>query len=319
MRVRILGSAAGGGYPQWNCACSNCRGLRSSAIRSRARTQSQAAVSSDGVNWHLLNASPDLRQQILNYPDLQAQPGPARNSPLKSVLLTNADIDHTLGLLLLRESQPLKIYATPLVGDLLQESNAYFRMLNQFDGHTDWQRLSAGERFELSGPEGFTVSAKRMASGITGEIYPLGGTPPFWAKNVPLAHQSRSPSIIGVILENTVGRRLGYFPGVAEINESLIRALSSCDIVLFDGTFWDDRELARLHPGSRTARQMQHVPISGPEGSLATLAVLPRHIRKIYTHINNTNPILNEEGFEFRSVIESGWEISYDGMEFMLE
>jgi pyrroloquinoline quinone biosynthesis protein B len=311
MLIKILGSAAGGGFPQWNCGCNNCEGVRSSRILARPRTQSQVTVSSDNINWHLLNASPDLRQQIQSDPQLQPGNHELRNSPIRSVLLTNADIDHTLGLLLLRESQPLRVYATDFVRGLIKERNAYFRMLEQFSGQTEWQTLTSHSFVDLSGRD------DKFSSDLTAQIHSLGGKPPFWAQN---ARQEEDIfATIGVVLaDKKTGGRLGFFPGVKEIDEPLLDILKTCDVILFDGTFWDDEEMPRLQPGSRTARQMQHIPISGPGGSLDLLSKLPVGIRKIYTHINNTNPILNEDSAEHRWIQGEGWEIATDGLEITL-
>lgn len=299
MIVRILGTAAGGGFPQWNCGCPNCDGFRKGRIRATPLTQSQVALSEDGSLWHLLNASPDLRQQLLNHPDMQPTAGP-RNSPLRSVLFTNADIDHTLGLLLLRESQPLDVYATESVARLLREGNAYYNMLNQFEGQTRWHIIADGEAFAFTG------------SALRGRALDLDGKAPYWARQFPAS----GGLVTGVLIDSPSGKRLGYFPGVGEINGRLLDALGGCDLILFDGTFWDDLELVRLRPGSRTAKQMQHVPMSGEGGSLERLSALGA--RKIFVHINNTNPVLDPDSQEARQVRDAGWEIATDGMEIHL-
>lgn len=303
MVLRVLGSAAGGGFPQWNCACVNCQGLRSGTIAAKPRTQSQLALSLDGQSWHLLNASPDLRQQINAYSDLQPDNRSSRNSPIKSVVLTNADIDHTLGLLLLRESQPLRIYSTESVRATVRDQNSYFNMLNQFSGHTEWNTIQPEVPFDLSGLRCVAVA--------------MGGRPPFWGQTLP--ESVAGPFVIGLILEDPSKKtRVGYFPGVNAIDDKLMVKLSECDAIFMDGTFWDEEELVRHRPGSRTARQMQHIPISGKDGSLEVFKHLPKRTKKFFIHINNTNPILNEKSKEYSSVREFGWDIAYDGMEIHL-
>lgn len=312
MFVRVLGSAAGGGFPQWNCACANCQGVRSGKLMAKPRTQSQMAISTDGRKWHLLNASPDLRQQIHAYPELQPSDISSRNSPIQSVILTNADIDHTLGLLLLRESQPLHVYSTDHVRTVVQGGNTYFKMLDQFQGHSQWSCIEPGLPFMLK-----SISGEN--SGLQCTAISLGGRPPFWASKTGFIENPRAPFVIGLIIEEVArGKRLGYFPGVNQMNQELLGLLEKCDAIFIDGTFWDDEELIRLRPGSRTAKQMQHMPISGKGGSLESLAELPQNIRKFFTHINNTNPVLNEQGCEHKLVHDAGWGIAFDGLELQL-
>ncbi len=313
MKIRILGSAAGGGFPQWNCACRNCQGVRDHSLQAQARTQSQVAISSDGERWHLLNASPDLRQQIHSHRDLQpaAQAQTPRHSPVQSVVFTNADIDHTAGLLLLRESQPLRIYATDFVRTALCEGNAYFRMLNQFAGHSRWEEIHTGQAFELQ-------NIDESATGLFCQPIALDGSSPFWARGL-FDKKLSAQAVIGLVIEDrATGGRLGFFPGVGALTASLRQEFTECDTLLLDGTFWDNEELVRLRPGSRTALQMQHVPISGAEGSLQQLSGLSKSQKKIYTHINNTNPILDERSAEHAQVVAAGWQIAFDGLEVHL-
>lgn len=315
MIVKVLGSAAGGAFPQWNCSCENCFGLRRSEIQALPRTQSQIAISRNGRDWHLLNASPDLRVQIERTPELHPQSRhPSRQTPIGSVTLTNADLDHVLGLLLMRESQPLSIYATKSVQEVLLETNMVFRMLRQFDGQTIWHDLEPGNEVQLQ-------DARAVSSGLYVEPVTLIGKPPLYARTsrAESAHDPLSPPVVGLIIrEEGSAVKLGYFPGVASLTDELLNRLDSCDLIFFDGTFWSDDEMTRAHGLSRTARDMGHVPLSGPDGVLQGLSGLRANIRRCFIHINNTNPILNEASRERALLYQYGWTVSYDGMELAL-
>lgn len=312
MRIRVLGSAAGGGFPQWNCACFNCLSVRNNKSGFRSRTQSQVAICADrddsNPKWHLLNGSPDLRQQLLSYPDMLPSQSTPRSSPIQSITITNADIDHTLGLLLLRESHPLRVHTSHFVREALLEGNAFFGMLQQFTGQCDWRSLESEQKFELMGPD-------NKPTQLFAQVKKLQGSVPFWAKD-------RFPKgdlpVIGLIIEEPSGARFGYFPGVAQIDSALVTAFSSCDLLFLDGTFWTDDEIQRLKGSGRTAAQMGHVPMSGKSGSLETLRSLPSTVKKLFIHINNTNPVLNELGPEHEQMRKAGWEIAFDGMEINL-
>lgn len=311
MKIRVLGSAAGGGFPQWNCACTNCSAVRRHQPGYRARTQSQLAISSSlkPNKWHLFNGSPDLRQQLLNHPDMLPDPSAPRSSPIQSMTITNADIDHTLGLLLLRESHRLCVYSSRFVQSALLEGNAYFGMLQQFQGQCDWKTIEANQRFEIQGPD-------NEPSGLFAEVVELEAKSPFWAKDFFSTHPS---SVIGLtISENNDGGKIGYFPGVGKIDKSLMNTLSRCDVILLDGTFWTNDEIQRLRGTGRTALEMGHVPMSGPEGSLEALKSLPSSVKKYFVHINNTNPALDESGDAYKRLRDSGWDLAFDGMEIHL-
>jgi pyrroloquinoline quinone biosynthesis protein B len=323
MRVKILGSAAGGGFPQWNCACPNCRDFRAGGFVGKARSQAQVAISADSRSWFLLGASPDLRDQIEATPELHPRaegrkdeiPEPAeevrkniRHSPIAGAVLLNADVDHTLGLLLLRELQPLRSYSTASIRRILTEDNSMFAMLQRVPGQLTWNDFAPGESFPLLNTAG-EDSALRCRAFSLGTHYPAYVSP---ARRSGLAQGEAS---LGLIVEAPTGKRLAYFPAVPEIDDALLTELDSADVLLFDGTFWSDDELIRTQGAGQTARQMGHVPVSSPEGSLRLLAQL-RRPRKIYVHINNTNPMLNEAGPEFRQVRESGWEVAEDGWRF---
>ncbi|HZC24190.1 MAG TPA: pyrroloquinoline quinone biosynthesis protein PqqB [Candidatus Binatia bacterium] len=313
MQVKILGSAAGGGFPQWNCACPNCRGLRAGTFPGKARTQAQLAISADGRDWFLLGASPDLRAQIEAAPELHplvsAGGDEIRQSPIAGAVLLNADIDHVLGLLLLRELQPLAVHATNSVHSILTKDNSMFAMLQRMPGQVKWNEFKPGEHFSLlrlAGDSGLRCRALSL-----GTHFPAYVTAPRRPKLSPLE------SSLGLIVESPSGKRLAYMPAVASINDSLLHQLESCNVLFFDGTFWSDDELIRMQASGQTAQQMGHMTVSGSEGSLSKLGQLQRP-RRIYIHINNTNPMLNEGGPEYRQVREAGWEIAEDGWQFEL-
>jgi pyrroloquinoline quinone biosynthesis protein B len=321
MQIRLLGTAAGGGVPQWNCHCAVCREARAGSGRVRARTQSSVAISADGRSWFLLNASPDIRAQIENFPPLQPAGRTPRNSPIEAVLLTNADLDHTLGLLLLREGERLRIHATQSVRLALSEGISFEGALGSFCG-TEWIEPPT-EAAPLLRRDGST-------SGLRYEAIPLSGKPPRFFRAeasgaigaVPTGksaiQQARKPALQHVvgyrITDEKTGGRLLFLPDVAELNETLLRLLPECDAMLFDGTFWSETEMRDHGIGTLVAADMGHAPISGAAGSLKVLAELKlRH--KIYTHINNTNPILMEDSPECAAVKAAGCGVGRDGME----
>jgi len=306
VRVRILGSAAGGGFPQWNCACSNCRRIRAGGFRGSSRTQVQVAVSSDDTNWFLLSASPDLPRQIEAFSKLHPSTQ-SRQTPIAAFVLPGADLDQILGLILLRESQPLRVYATPSIRGIIMDNNIIFAMVRK---QITWDDLTPGVEFELASVNG-------TKSGIRCLPFALTGNYPHYLAPALAASLPASDALLGLRLQSPSGRRLVYMPGAPAIEASWLDHLEACDLLLFDGTFWTDDELIRIQGAGRTARQMGHMPVSGPDGSLARLAHLQRP-RKVYIHVNNTNPILDEDSPEHRSVRDAGWEVAHDGMEFEL-
>lgn len=276
-------------------------------MRGSARTQAQVAVSSDGESWYLLNASPDLPRQIESFPKLQ----PARRSretPIAAFVLTSGDLDHILGLILLRESQPLRVYATRSIRKLLIENNIIFGMVRD---QIAWDEIVPGRQFELSSVDG-------ASSGIQCRPFPLSGNYPYYVGR-ELASSLVSPEALVALELDSLrpGGKLVYMPAAPGVENSWLEILANCDVLLFDGTFWSDDELIQVRSGSRTACQMGHIPISGPGGSLERLASLKRP-RKIFIHVNNTNPILDEDSPEYRRVLDSGWEVARDGQEFEL-
>jgi pyrroloquinoline quinone biosynthesis protein B len=304
MRVRVLGSGAGGGFPQWNCACRNCREVRSGSKRARPRTQASIALSTDSRRWYLLNASPDIRQQIEAFPSLHPNRIP-RGTPIQAILLTNADIDHIAGLLSLREFQPLCVYSTKPVQDWVLESNAIFRAIRLFPAQLTWTSVLTSGQHPIIGVDG-------TDSGLRYEAFPVSGKPPAYL--VDLVSDWREQTIGYRITDAATGSSLAYVPGVKTLDSELLARLSGCDCLFLDGTFWSNDELIDLGIAHKTAIEIGHVPISGPDGSLATLAGLDR-VKRIFIHINNTNPILIEDSPERRAVEAAGWTVAFDGLE----
>jgi pyrroloquinoline quinone biosynthesis protein B len=301
MNFKLLGIAAGGGFPQWNCACHLCDFSRKFPEIVRPRLQLQAEFSTDVEKWFLINASPDLRFQIEANPELQpsALHG-KRNTPIQGIILTSADLDQVLGLLLLREFQPLTVYATRLVRHTL-EANSFFRMLERVPNQLTWVEIHPGEAFTLDGK-------------VTCTPIPISGSLPYYARESGMdefAAEEPGQAAIGLLLEAD-GRRLAYTPSVPEITDALRNLYNSCDVILVDGTFWSDAELNRTHSGTPLARSIGHVPMSGDDGTIALLAGVTVR-QKIFVHINNTNPVLDRRSAEYKSVSDAGWQIGQDG------
>jgi pyrroloquinoline quinone biosynthesis protein B len=305
VHIHVLGSAAGGGFPQWNCACPNCRGVREGTLRATARTQESVAVSGDGEAWFLLNASPEIRAQIESFPPLHPR-GP-RHSPIEGILLTNADLDHCLGLLSLRESYPLVVYATERVRQGFTQGNVLYRTLQRFPEQVTWRVLKPGREEELA--------AGARPSGLTVEAVAVPGKPPVHLEG--LAAPDPEDNVGFRIRESATGRLLAYFSGVGAVTPSVRQALDGADGVFFDGTFWSSQELPALGLGTRRAEDMAHVPVGGDTGSLRMLNGV-RAARRVYIHINNTNPLLREGSPERAAVEAEGWEVAGDGMEILL-
>lgn len=301
MWVRVLGSAAGGGYPQWNCACPTCRAVRNGSRPARSRTQSSVAVSPDYQRWFLLNASPDVLAQIEAFPALHPSVGPdgGRTVPLQAVLLTDAELDHTLGLLLLREGRGLEIHATAAARDTLWDGTSLLRTLEAYCP-VKWEPV------------------------VPGRDVPLGDGLSYRAFDVPTTKRPRfgagneAGRVVGYRLtDERTGRAVTYLPSVQELTAQIYAEIADCSCLLVDGTCWHDDELIRLGMAGKTAREMGHLPISGEGGSLDQLAPLPID-RKIYIHINNTNPILLEDSPERRVAEQHGLEVAADGLELQI-
>lgn len=264
------------------------------------------AVSVDGARWFLLNASPEIRQQIESFPPLH--PRDARHSPIEAILLTNGDLDHCLGLLSLRESHPMVIYATERTRRGFTEGNVLYRTLQRFPEQVTWRALKLGREEELSGLSG-------QPSGLVVEAVPVPGKPPVHLEG--LAPSDPEENIGFRIREVASGRLLIYLSGVGALTPALLQALEGAECVFFDGTFWSSDELPGRGLGTKRAEDMAHLPVGGAGGSLAALAGL-RAARRIYIHVNNTSPLLDERSPERATVEAKGWEVAYDGMEVRL-
>jgi len=298
MKVRVLGSCAGGGLPQWNCGCGNCVRARAGDPRVPPRTQPSVAVSADGARWSILNAAPDIRLQLAAAPALHPRPG-TRDLPLDSVVLTNAELDHALGLLVLREALSYRICSTEWVRRALLDHNACFRLLD-----------AAWGAFGLDRPFPLDRDARLEA-----RFFPAPGkTPGFLAA---VAEPYAPEGNVGVrVTEVATGRRLVFVPGARELDAGVRAELERADCAFVDGTFHTADELQRMRPGAPDAFAMAHVPVTGPGGSLAVLAGLGG--RRLYLHMNNTNPILDAEAPETHGVRKHGVEVAMDGMELEL-
>jgi pyrroloquinoline quinone biosynthesis protein B len=310
MFIKVLGAAAGGAFPQWNCSCFNCRRLRQGQFHGTPRSQAQLAVTSNHKDWFLLNASPDLRYQIESFPPLHPQgSGPSRDSPIQAVVLLSAEIDAAMGLLLLRESQPLAVYATAAVRKLLVEDNNMFGVLRRQVDQVHWRTLNPGTPVELCGID-------HQCSGITCTPVSAGGGFPGHVSNNRAAELPAQEAALGVYLSDGA-KRVALFPSAAAVSPESLEAMENCDAVFFDGTFWSDDELIRVQGAGKTAAQMGHLAISGKDGTLARFSKLKKP-RKIFIHINNTNPMLDLDSSEFRQICDAGWELAVDGMELEL-
>lgn len=313
MRVKILGSAAGGGFPQWNCACANCRRLREGSLIGRARTQTQIAFSPDpqAKVWFLVSASPDLRAQILAAPELAPQSNSETNSPIAGVFLPSTDVDSVMGLLHLREFQSFFVFAAAAVQRILKKENKIFGVLERADPPVQWQVLSSKGRLgcHLSESPG-------EAPAFVCVTMPLGGAYPDYVSEELQRTLSPDDASIGFVFEQK-GKSVFIAPSLSGRNPEWTKAAASSDLVLIDGTFWSDDELIQTGRSKKTAREIGHLPLSGSDGLLAQFPKSAKG-RKVLIHINNTNPILDEDSTEHRAALDAGFEIAYDGMEFEL-
>jgi len=302
MRIQILGSAAGGGFPQWNCGCGNCVGIRKNAFSGKARTQAQLALSADGSTWFLAGASPDLAFQIENSPALhpRALHNTPRDSPIAGVVLGSSDLDHVVGLLLLRELQPLRVYAAPSILRILREENSMFGMLNRVEPQVVWTPMNSDAPFPL-------LSADGKDSGLLCEVHYLSGRYPKYVKS-EAAHLAGDEATAALFFESASGKRVAYIPAVGSLSDALLEKIRHVDLLLFDGTFWSDDELIRVQGSGETAHQMGHIPVEESLRPLKSIEVG----RKMFIHLNNTNPILNEASPEHQTVRQAGWEVAED-------
>jgi pyrroloquinoline quinone biosynthesis protein B len=298
VRVRVLGSAAGGGFPQWNCRCPACEAARA-GTRAQPRTQSSLAIRGGDGPWFLVNASPDARQQLEAITDLAVDG--VRSPPIAGVLLTDAEIDHTAGLLLLRESAaPVRVYGQSGVERALRVGYPVLSILERYCG-LEWHTLEPGHAWPLEG------------SSLTVEPFDVGGDAPRYLEGSGVEFEAS-----GLVFRDRAGGGvLTYVPGLARIDDAVIDRFAGSDLVLVDGTFWRNDELAVLGISARSARDMGHLPLSGLGGTLEAIARLERP-RKVLVHINNTNPILLEDSPERAAVLRAGVEVAYDGLEVEL-
>ena len=309
MKIQILGSAAGGGYPQWNCSCTMCNGVRSGTINAKARTQSSIALSSskgasesaDNQKWVLFNASPDILTQLKQTPSLQPATG-VRDTPIESIFLLDSQIDHTTGLLMLREhSAALEIWCTEQVHQDLSTGNPLFKVLSHYCD-INWHKVTPGE----------TCNEVPGAKGISLQPLPLiSNAPPY----SPRRDKPVPGDTLGMLMtDQSSGKSIFYAPGLGQLEPHIREAMQSADVVLVDGTMWTDDEMQKEGVGKKTARSMGHLPQTGDGGMLEWLEKLPNSTRKVLIHINNTNPILDEDGPEFAQLRNSGIEVAFDGM-----
>lgn len=295
-RAHILGAAAGGGLPQWNCGCENCNLARSGKIP--PQTQSSLAVTADGKSWAILNASPDIRQQLANAKPLH--PTDLRTLPLDAVLVTNGDIDHVAGLLTLREMQPFTLYATAGIHDVLGQ-NPIFDALNA--SVVTRSAIALDTPFEL-------------VPGLTATLYSVPGKVPLYMEGAEVQTDLIGDQTVGVELR-TADKVIHYIPGCALLNDTLAKRLQGADMLFFDGTLWQDDEMLRAGLSKKTGKRMGHMSMSGDDGSITAFADLDIG-KKVYVHMNNTNPVLRPASAEKSEAEAAGWIIGQDGMEISL-
>jgi pyrroloquinoline quinone biosynthesis protein B len=294
----VLGAAAGGGFPQWNCRCAVCRLAWAGDKRVKPRTQTSLAVSADGEHWILLNTSPDLRAQILANQNLQPRVE-ARGSPIAAVVLTGAEIDQTAGLFSLRERSPFALYATAATLAAIADNPMFTALAPDM---VTRRAVVPGERFALG-------------HGLEAELFIVPGKVPLYLEGDDPDTASESAANVGVEIFNGTSR-LAFVPGAAAITPGVMQRLARADVIFFDGTLFSDDEMIATGTGTKTGRRMGHMPLDGPDGSLAALAGL--RARRIVVHINNTNPILIDGSPERGRVVAAGWEVAEDGMEVKL-
>lgn len=295
LRIVILGAGAGGGLPQWNCGCGHCNAARAGRIPHM--TQSSIAVSA-GDGWAIINASPDIRAQMAATPVLH--PMGLRQMPLHSVLVTNGDIDHVAGLLTLRESQPFALFATPVIHETLADNPVFGVM-----------RPDLVPRAQVAPDVSFT-----LAPGVEAMIFAVPGKVPLYLEGEVVETGLIGETTVGVELR-AGGKRVLYIPGCAYIPDWLAVRITGADALFFDGTLWDDDEMIRAGLGQKTGRRMGHMPVSGADGSIATLASVPVG-RRVFVHINNSNPLTDPASPETASAVAAGWQVARDGMEFAI-
>ncbi|MGR9073838.1 MAG: pyrroloquinoline quinone biosynthesis protein PqqB [Gammaproteobacteria bacterium] len=303
MKIRVLGSGAGGGFPQWNCNCRNCSRLRRNEMNGKARTQSSITVSTDEKKWLLFNTSPDIRAQLESFPPIQPKEG-VRDTGIEAVLLIDSQIDHTTGMLMLREGKPLDVYCSEMVRQDLTTGFPLFKMLEDYCTVNHHSIPLDGSSFTIPGIDDlrfFTHALKSKA-------------PPY----SPHRHDPHDGDNVGVIVEQiSSGKKLYYAPGLGEIEPHVMEAMLEADCVMVDGTFWTDDEMALQGISPKKAREIGHLPQSGEGGMIEVLNSIGK-ARKILIHINNTNPILDEDSPERAMLDAAGIEVAFDGLEINL-
>jgi len=310
LKVLVLGSAAGGGSPQWNCNSDVSMAVRDKEAGTSPRTQSSIAVTANGSDWFLFNASPDLGSQILNNKQMHPDKNFPRHSPLSGVVLTNGDVDHVAGLLTLRERQDLSVYAHPRVHSVLKE-NSIFNVLNP--DYVDRRELPMNKSFELLKKNG-------EGSDLMVEAFEVPGKIALWLEDESKGENfgTQEGDTIGLKISSKENNKFFfYIPACAKMTDELSERIKGCEMILFDGTLWKNDEMASKNVGEKTGQRMGHMNNSGPEGSMEALKDLKIN-KKIYIHINTTNPILLPSSDERKIVEENGWQVSYDGMEITL-
>ena len=303
MFIQILGSAAGGGFPQWNCNCVNCAGLRNGSLRAKARTQSSIAISDDGENWILCNASPDIRAQLESFPKLQPARGP-RDTAIGAIILLDSQIDHTTGLLTLREGCPHEVWCTEMVHQDLSTGFPLFKMLEHWNGGLRWNPIALEGSFTIATCPNLNITPIPLRS----------SAPPY----SPHRNDPHPGDNIGLLIEDRkTGGTLFYAPGLGQVSPELLELMRSADCLLVDGTLWRDDEMRVREVVTKLGSEMGHLHQSGPGGMIEVLDGMPA-ARKILIHINNTNPILDEDSAERAVLDEHGIEVSFDGMSIEL-
>ena len=309
LKVLVLGSAAGGGSPQWNCNSDVSKAVRNGEKGTSIRTQSSIAVSTDNENWFLFNASPDLGSQIIRNKQMHPKRD-LRHSPISGVVLTNGDVDHVAGLLSLRERQNLSVYAHQRVHSVLKD-NSIFNVLNP--DYVDRRNMQMNKEFELKDKAG-------SSSGILIEAFEVPGKIALWLEDESKGDNfgTQEGDTIGLKISSVAdGNSFYYIPACAKMTDELRSKLYGSKLVLFDGTLWVNDEMASSKVGEKTGQRMGHMNNSGPDGTMAAFEDIDVE-RKVFIHINTTNPILLGDSQERKEVEKNGWEVSYDGMEIEL-
>ena len=308
MIIKVLGSAAGGGFPQWNCNCRNCAAARAGKPGFMPRTQSSLAISADGESWALLNASPDLRQQINDNPELGAHASRGlRHSPIKAVVMTNGDVDHIAGLINLREGQAFSIYGSERVLATLA-ANSVFNVVAP----------AHAPRITLPLDAGIPLNGAGLDLGLSVEAFAVPGKIALYLETEGGNFGSRAGDTIGLhVREDKTGASFYYIPGCAEVDAPLAARIKGASLIFFDGTLYTDDEMVAAGLSQKTGKRMGHISMSGADGSMAVLAPLGIK-RRIYVHINNSNPALEDHSAARAEIAAQGWEVGYDGMEVRL-